>query len=134
MSEEVAYLRGRTIDKVIGLEKDSEVVEIITACGKVFKFFHDQDCCEEVKLVDFDLNPDELVGAYVTSAYLSTSSDQSGKEIKPSEDSESWTWSFYRIVTDKGTLSMRWLGESNGWYSESVELVIINDDKISQRG
>ena len=45
---------------------------------------------------------------------------------KPDEYSESWTWTFYKIETNKGGIWMRWLGESNGWYSEEVDLVWVN--------
>jgi hypothetical protein len=30
-----------------------------------------------------------------------------------------YVWTFYVIQTDRGAVTIRWLGESNGWYGES---------------
>ena len=120
---ELSNLVGKKIKQVTGLEKESEEVRIHTECGQEYMFCHSQDCCEHVDLNDFDGDLDDLVGALVISAEEVSNSDEGEK---PDEYSESWTWTFYKIETDKGGLWMRWLGESNGYYSESVDFVWVN--------
>ena len=86
-----------------------------------YVFFHSQDCCEHVRIEDIvgdlsDLEEVELLKAEETSNLfdLLTTSEQ--------KFSESGTWTFYKFATRKGYVDVRWLGESNGYYSESVDL------------
>ncbi|CAH0448121.1 hypothetical protein SM033_00297 [Vibrio phage vB_VpaM_sm033] len=106
-----------TITKIVGLEKESDCVEIHTASGDVHVFYHEQDCCEYVRLNDFEGDAEDFVGALITDAFEITdyndTCDEEGSD-------ESYTWTFYKIQTNKGELWMRWLGESNGYYSEEV--------------
>lgn len=39
---------------------------------------------------------------------------------------ESFTWTFYLIQTNKGHVTLRWLGSSNGYYSESVRFARVD--------
>lgn len=117
MSKRIEELKGKTITQIDGLEKYSEEVSIITSDNYKFILHHIQDCCESVCLEDYDIEAEELKNAKVINAYLETNHEEGICD-------DSCTWSFYRIVTDKGTLFMRWLGQSNGYYSEDVDLTI----------
>ena len=117
---ELTELVGKTIKSITGLEQASEEVRIFTECGQEYMFYHSQDCCECVELNDFEGEAEDLIGGIVLSAEA-----VEGEESEP-EYTDSHTWTFYKIETSKGGLWMRWLGESNGHYSESVDFVWVN--------
>lgn len=104
---------GKTITNITGLCKDSESVCIYFSDESKIEFQHDQNCCESVYLADFETDIDRIKGSKVIEAYESTNEFVSG-------DSETWT--FYHINTTAYSLFMRWMGESNGYYSESVDI------------
>jgi hypothetical protein len=117
----VEKMLGRTIKEVRGLEQYSDEVVVEMDNGDTFTFLHFQDCCESVSLEDFILTG-ELVGP---AARVYESSD--GKD----GDYETETWTFYRIETMKGSLFMRWVGSSNGYYSEAVDIVFKEADNAT---
>ena len=109
-------LNGKTIREISGLKEGSESVLIDTTDGYQYEFYHSQDCCESVSLIDFE--SDDLTGALITLAEEVSNLDV-GDASEYGNDSHTWT--FYKIETNKGGLWMRWLGQSNGYYSESVD-------------
>ena len=68
----------------------------------------------------------DLIGNPILLAEKVVSSDT--PEDLDNEPSESFTWTFYKLSTIIGSVTIRWLGESNGYYSESV-----NFDKIEYK-
>ena len=84
-----------------------------------FVFFHQQDCCENVSIEDVCGELQDLVGEPLLLAEEVTGEtpvDFNEREY------ESVTWTFYKFATRKGYVDVRWLGESNGYYSEGVSL------------
>lgn len=109
-------LVGKTLT---ALEVSENKDEIKFACsdGSVYYMNHSQDCCESVLIEDITGDLADLVDSPILQAEESTNTnDTMGKNVY-----ESFTWTFYRISTAKGLVVLRWFGESNGYYSESVD-------------
>ena len=86
---------------------------------ELFRFYHYQDCCESVYIESIVGDLSDLEGEPLLIA-----EEVSGEIPEPKEGEyiESRTWTFYKFATRKGYVDVRWLGESNGYYSESVDL------------
>lgn len=108
---------GVTMIEVSGCEVGSDSMSL-TGGGKVFRFCHEQDCCEAVSINEIHGDPEDLVGSPMLQA------EEVSSEGTPAPDGEfveSFTWTFYKFATNKGAVTVKWLGASNGWYSESVD-------------
>lgn len=113
---ELSELLGKTITKVtVG---DNQITFDVDD-GSSYKMYHSQDCCESVNVEDVCGDVENLVGSPILQAEESSSNDNPEGVAKEYQDS--FTWTFYRLATIKGTVVIRWYGESNGYYSESVE-------------
>jgi hypothetical protein len=86
-----------------------------------FVFFHSQDCCEHVRIEDIVGDLADLEGVELLKAEETHNLFDMIKSIDQ-ELGESGTWTYYKFATRKGYVDVRWLGESNGYYSESVDL------------
>jgi hypothetical protein len=108
-------LEHKLIDKIVGLEVGSQEVIFYMGNGEVFRMYHQSDCCESVEIADIEGDPNvDWHAAYVGRA------EESSNPATPAEVSESGTWTFYRLDTSRGNIVIRWLGQSNGYYSEAV--------------
>ena len=112
-------LTGEVLDRVDGLKVGSEIIDFYTKSGKIVRLYHSQECCECVDLEDFESDIKDFSGATVILAEeVSGEAPANGGEYAESE-----TWTFYKVETNKGGLWLRWYGESNGYYSESVDVI-----------
>lgn len=121
----IADMVGKTFVEVTA-NRDSDELVFIEANGDKYKFYHEQDCCESVFIEDIVGDLDDLVGAPLLIAEERDSGDAG--PIDGYE--ESYTWTFYEFATIKGSVTVRWYGESNGYYSESVDLSFEKGDCV----
>jgi hypothetical protein len=84
-----------------------------------YVFFHHQDCCESVYIESIVGDIEDLVNTPILIAEESSGDTPADSNAKPYD---SYTWTFYKFATFKGYVDIRWLGESNGYYSESVSV------------
>ena len=110
-------LLGRTLYRA---EADDSVLTLYLSNTNYVRFQHHQDCCESVYIEDICGDLDDLVGAPLLEA--EEVSDYEGENT----GEESYTWTFYKFATRKGFVTVRWYGSSNGYYSESVSVDVVD--------
>lgn len=107
-------LVGKTLQKV---EETNDEVRFIVDDDEGYVLYHDQDCCENVYVESIDGHLDDLIGTPIVIA------EEVSNEPDPgplSDWEDSYTWTFYKLATIKGYVTIRFYGSSNGYYSESV--------------
>jgi hypothetical protein len=128
---------GKTMSSVVVSDDKSEMafteIDGIDTPGGKHTFFHESDCCEVVRIEEIvgdlsDLEWYPIVGAEEVSSKEADAKRLPHPDPKFGTDEAedngnqcSYTWTFYRFSTSKGTVVVRWLGESNGCYSERAK-------------
>jgi len=124
---EVQDMIGKTFVNVEKINDDE--VRFTAENGDRYAFYHYQECCESVVVKDIVGDLDDLVGSPILEAEV-VSKGGRGDGL-PHEGDETWhdygthTWTFYKFGTIKGHVNISWHGESNGYYSESVDHAFI---------
>ena len=115
----VSDLLGKTLSYIcVNRGGDTDNIIFETTEGVRYRMYHDQDCCESVDIEDINGDFDDLIGYPLLQAEESTNTTDTFGRI---ESPDSFTWTFYKFATIKGYVTIRWLGESNGYYSEEVD-------------
>lgn len=108
---------------VYNVEVDRDEEEIrFTFSDAVVVFYHNQDCCESVVIDDINGDINDLIGTMLIIAEERISETPEGDD----DPGESNTWTFYTFRSVKGSVDVKWHGESNGYYSESVDIAVRN--------
>ncbi len=108
-------------------ESNERIVFTLDTGGQ-YELYHDQDCCESVLIDDIVGELTDLVGTPLLMAEENSSRENPPGVTKKYQ--ESFTWTFYNFATVKGHVTIRWYGESNGYYSESVSFSRISASSI----
>ena len=118
----IEELIGKTMTSVERI--DDYVIRFESTEGETYKLYHEQDCCESVGIEDICGDLNDLVGNPILLAEEVTSNQINPEgvkvRVKVPEYQGSSTWTFYKFATIRGSVTVRWLGESNGYYSETV--------------
>ena len=110
-----------TLKEIKGEVGDDEIF-FITNEDRKFKLHHYQDCCESVDIEDICGDLGDLIGSPILVAEeVDNERDVNPEGVKIPEYQDSFTWTFYKLDTAKGGVTIRWYGESSGYYSESVD-------------
>lgn len=112
-------LIGKTFTKVENL--DNEELVFTMPDGNGYRFYHSQDCCESVTIDDIIGDLSDLESSPITMAEVVTHENENPDSVSVPDYQDSFTWTFYKFATVKGYVTVRWYGESNGYYSEEVD-------------
>lgn len=116
---DVSDLLGRVVKRI--QQNGNESIIFFMEDGDVYKMFHEQDCCEDVRIEEIHGNLDDLCGSPILMA----------EEVCVGPKWTAWgreRATFYKFATIRGYVTIRWYGESNGYYSERVDFVKLEDD------
>lgn len=108
----VSDLLFRTVKETRGVSVGSDQIVLVMEDGTEWSFYHEQDCCEYVRVEEVHGDPSDLVGEELLLAEESYVRDDAGNDLIVN--------TFYHFRTNKGTVTIRWLGESNGYYGVDV--------------
>jgi hypothetical protein len=106
-------LVGETLS-FIDIDDDNNEILLTTESERQIKIFHQQDCCESVFIDSTDGDWSELLGKVLIEVTKDVISDETECE------SSTHTKLIFRV--DDATVVSRWVGYSNGYYSENVDI------------
>ena len=118
---DISVLVGKTLSYI---SKTHEEIYFKVSETERYKMYHEQDFCESVIIEDICGELEWLIGEPILRAEKRTDEDRKNNV----DEDESFTWTFYELATIKGSVTIRWYGTSNGYYSESVDFVRMEND------
>lgn len=123
---EFQELEGKTLVEIRGHVGADEVV-FVASDGSEYKLYHEDDCCESVLVEDIIGDLKDLLGNPMLVAREECSENVDHPE------GDSVTWTFYILSTIKGSVTIRWGGYSNGYYSEKVDFAQIKEVSLNTK-
>lgn len=108
----IQELIGKTFTRVY-LEGNEVVFE---NDSEQYRMSHIQDCCESFEFVDADGPLSSLEGQKIVEA-------REYYQEEGADSIDSQTFSFYTLRTNLDSITIQFLGESNGYYNERACLI-----------
>lgn len=100
-------------------------IEVDRSCGEIvftlsdeqkFKLFHWNECCETVSIHEIVGDMDDIIGSPILLAEEVTEDDYDN-------DDGIAGYTFYKLSTIKGSVTISFYGSSNGYYSIGVDFI-----------
>jgi hypothetical protein len=110
-------LQGQTIRAINVAEGDKSVS--ITTDQFVYVIDHEQDCCEQVRVFELQGDREFVLNKPIILAEEDNAAPDMDRDYR---FDDSYTWTKFTLKTEAGEFSFWFLGESNGYYSESVNV------------
>jgi hypothetical protein len=117
--EKFEDLKGKTLSAIVGGSGDEEMLFVCND-GNKYILFYEHDCCASCVVVDIAGDLQDLIGHPLLLAEEVTNKNKNPPGVKVPECQDSFTWTFYKLATIKGYVTISWYGESNGYYNENV--------------
>jgi hypothetical protein len=116
-------LKGKVLTEII-INADKDELTFKTNEGEHYRLHHVQDCCESVTIEDVCGDFNDLINTPILLAEeVVHDNGVNPKGVEVPEYQDSFTWTFYKLSSINGSVTIRWYGESNGYYSENVDFV-----------
>lgn len=114
--KEVAFseLLGKSITKIERSKWDDRL--IFHSNEGRYVMMHNQECSESVYIKDIAGELEDLINTPILFA-----EEVSNTSKTPGDDTQTWT--FYKLASIRGYVTICWYGTSEGGYSTSVELL-----------
>ena len=126
------FVKDEHVINVQLIKEDLDIIEVVLYfnSGRKLSIYHEQDCCEDVSLIDvIGGNIDDLVGQKIESMKsVCRQSDEIPFGLDDIYLNHSNTWTFVTISTFKDDITLRWHGGSNGYYSEYVDFAYYDEN------
>lgn len=120
-------LKGKTI-LCIEISENKDCMKFSCDDGFTYRLMYHSDCCAECCIEDICGDLGDLIGHPLLVAEKVISSNENPENVPIPEYQDHFTWVFYKMDTIKGGVTIRWYGESNGYYSEEATFGKLNEE------
>ncbi len=120
-SIDIKILIGKKFSQIFKIRNDIGLLFIedyYQSPSSIYLLKGDEDCCNDVYIESIDGDINDLVDSIIVEASEESNNDS------PATDraQEEYLWTFYKIRSEKGYVTIRFFGTSNGYYSENATL------------